>query len=307
MATRTRDVVAQDAESLRAEVEDPVSRALVDWVSQHRANSAATAATYEDSLRRGLASLSGPDDLRTMTPGRAGALIAAWREVWTPATVAATVAALSAFWTDRGAALALPPNPWTKYRRPARRVDRGRILTREETVRLLHALDPGRARGLGLFLYYTGARVSEALGLKWGDFHRQEGGAVLATLHGKGDKDREVRIRPDLWRYLLRMRRTTWDHGKPDRAFPYARQHAWRLIKQAATRAGLGDRRISPHVLRHAHATHALYNGAPLKIIQSNLGHARLETTAIYLDLMPGEQSEAYLDALEGGFDDDVE
>ena len=67
-------------------------------------------------------------------------------------------------------------------------------------------------------------------------------------------------------------------------------------MQEAARRAGLEHRIVSPHVLRHSHATHALEAGANLVAVKENLGHARLDTTQIYLNLRPGPRSEAYLE-----------
>ena len=70
------------------------------------------------------------------------------------------------------------------------------------------------------------------------------------------------------------------------------------MMQKAAQAAGLADRIASPHVLRHCHATHALEAGANLFEVQEQLGHARLDTTRIYLHLAPGPRSGRFVPPL---------
>jgi integrase/recombinase XerD len=67
----------------------------------------------------------------------------------------------------------------------------------------------------------------------------------------------------------------------------------FRLVQHAATRAGL-EVKISPHWLRHAHATHALERGAPIHLVQATLGHASVATTGRYLHARPTDSSARY-------------
>ena len=263
------------------------------WLAQVGSRSPATADTYRDALHR-----SGPSVLNArpgaLTPHVAAQLYQQWLKEWEVSTANITVAAWTTLFDDLIAQGVLPgPNPWTTFKR--RRVPEriaGRVLTEDEVKRLFVHAAPGLDRLLFRFLYYTGVRISEACALTWSDIHRGPDGVMVATVLGKGSKTRYVRIRPALWTALQAL------SGSPDdRIFPISRQRAWNHLHAAAVRAGLTTqgRSISPHVLRHSHATHAIEHGANIMAVKENLGHARLDTTQIYVNLQPGPRSEDYL------------
>ncbi|RMH11752.1 MAG: site-specific tyrosine recombinase XerD, partial [Gemmatimonadetes bacterium] len=168
------------------------------------------------------------------------------------------------------------------------------VLSPEEVTRLLEALDDThrfywRDRALLEFLYASGVRVSEAVGLRVADLALDDG---LATVLGKGAKERIVPVgrpaRVALERYLRDVR-PALDRGRSGgkvflnhRGGPLSRQSVFTLVKRAARRAGLDERRVSPHTLRHSFATHLLEGGADLGVVQELLGHADISTTQIY-------------------------
>ena len=138
-------------------------------------------------------------------------------------------------------------------------------------------------------LYATGLRVSELIGLKLFELNLQDG--VVRAL-GKGSKERlvplgEVAVQW-LQRYLQDGRAELLKGKSCDEVFVTARgagmsrQMAWILIKRYAVRVGIPRERISPHVLRHAFATHLLNHGADLRVVQLLLGHADISTTQVY-------------------------
>lgn len=165
-----------------------------------------------------------------------------------------------------------------------------------EDVELLlaNAGDPAtpvgiRDRALLEFLYGTGTRVSEAVGLDVDDLDLVEH-TVLVT--GKGDKQRMLPLgevaAEALDAYLVRGRAAlaTRGRGTPrlflnSRGGPLSRQSAYGILSAAAQRAGLSGR-VSPHSLRHSFATHLLQNGADVRVVQELLGHASVTTTQIY-------------------------
>jgi integrase/recombinase XerD len=177
----------------------------------------------------------------------------------------------------------------------APRVDRKLpdFLTIEETQRLLEAPDPDsplfwRDRAILEVLYASGMRVSELTGLTLTALELDEG---LATVFGKGSKERLVPIggpaRRALQRYLAEVR-PTLERGKGRglvfltvRGRPIGRESVWRIVRDAAKRAGLG-RDVSPHTLRHTFATHLIEGGADLAAVQELLGHVDISTTEIY-------------------------
>ena len=171
-----------------------------------------------------------------------------------------------------------------------------RILSEAEVHRLL-ALEPDpRNRVLLRFLYASGVRVSEAVGVRWGDMtERDEGGQV--TVHGKGGKTRHILLPPPIWRELVALR------GDAGPAVPVFRSQrgghlhpsqVLRIVKAAAKRAGLSGAQ-SPHWLRHAHASHALDRGAPIHLVQTTLGHSSVATTGRYTHARPTDSSARYL------------
>lgn len=158
-----------------------------------------------------------------------------------------------------------------------------------------------RARALLEILYAGGLRVSELVGLPVNAIARSES-AIYVT--GKGGKERLVPLTPpalDAISAWLAVRDETLPKAKPAlraRAqrflFPSSsaseghltREQFARILKDLATMAGLDAKKISPHVLRHAFATHLLANGADLRSVQALLGHADISTTQIYTHVL---------------------
>ncbi len=144
-------------------------------------------------------------------------------------------------------------------------------------------------------LYATGLRVSELVALPRTAAQRE---ARLIAVRGKGDKERLVPLN-DAAREAMAAYLASLDASRRERAgkapplskwlFPSSsesghltRQHFARDLKELAAASGLSPRLVSPHVLRHAFASHLLHNGADLRIVQTLLGHADISTTQIY-------------------------
>ena len=143
-------------------------------------------------------------------------------------------------------------------------------------------------------LYATGLRVSELVSLPLSAARRD---ARMIVVRGKGNKERLVPLndasRQAMAEYLAAMQALASGKKKSDVAskwlFPsfgesghLTRQHFARDLKELAVAAGLAPRLVSPHVLRHAFASHLLHNGADLRIVQTLLGHTDISTTQIY-------------------------
>jgi integrase/recombinase XerD len=169
----------------------------------------------------------------------------------------------------------------------------------EAQVHLLLALEPHpRNRVLLRLMYAAGLRVSEVCGLKWRDVQEREEGAGQITVYGKGGKTRVVLLSPETWTELIALK---GDGGADHPVFASrkARGHLHpsqvkRIILVAAARAGI-EAPVSPHWLRHAHASHALDRGAPIHLVQATLGHASVATTGKYLHARPDDSSARYL------------
>jgi integrase/recombinase XerD len=143
-------------------------------------------------------------------------------------------------------------------------------------------------------LYATGLRVSELVSLPLSAARRD---ARMIAVRGKGDKERLVPLNDASKRamadYLAAIdqsrKNKTAGAAQQKWLFPsfgesghLSRQHFARELKDLATAAGLAPRLVSPHVLRHAFASHLLHNGADLRIVQTLLGHTDISTTQIY-------------------------
>jgi integrase/recombinase XerD len=139
-------------------------------------------------------------------------------------------------------------------------------------------------------LYGAGLRVSELVGLPLAAVLRQ---ARVLVLRGKGGKERMVPlgepVRAALGRYLaersfflVKGKPSTWLFPSRGAKGHLTRQRLAQLLKALAPAAGIDPSRLSPHVLRHAFATHLLDHGADLRSVQKMLGHADITTTQIY-------------------------
>jgi integrase/recombinase XerD len=140
-------------------------------------------------------------------------------------------------------------------------------------------------------LYATGLRVSELIALP---ISAAERNARMLTVRGKGNKERLVPLneaaKKAMAEYLALLssangvRETKWLFPSFGRTGHLTRQHFARELKALAAAAGL--RQVSPHVLRHAFASHLLHNGADLRVVQTLLGHADISTTQIYTHVL---------------------
>lgn len=179
-------------------------------------------------------------------------------------------------------------------------------LSESDVERLLAA--PDRSTAIGLrdrtmleVLYAAGLRVSELVSLRVTDLNLRQG--VLRVI-GKGSKERLVPLGEEAIAWLNRyMREARGDLLKnnlaEDVVFPsshgkqMSRQAFWYRIKVHARKAGI-ERKLSPHTLRHAFATHLLNHGADLRVVQLLLGHSDLSTTQIYTHIAQHRMKELY-------------
>lgn len=175
----------------------------------------------------------------------------------------------------------------------ANRVDAGvraeRILSQDEIHRMLD-LETGRNKTMLRFLYASGLRVAELTSLTWRDFTPLDSGGVV-TVTGKGNKTRAINIPEPVWSEVMALR---GDATHDDRPFGLHQTTVWGIVSRAAKRAGI-DKSVSTHWLRHGMASHALDNGAPIALVQRQLGHANLTTTGQYLHARPSDAAGKYL------------
>ncbi|SHL16844.1 site-specific tyrosine recombinase XerD [Bradyrhizobium lablabi] len=177
--------------------------------------------------------------------------------------------------------------------------DVDRMLTRAKELTEQDASPQQRLRALRLHcllevLYATGLRVSELVALPLSASRRD---IRMIVVRGKGNKERLVPLneasRQAMADYLAAMEVLKPENKKNTPASKWlfssfgesghlTRQHFARDLKELAAASGLAPRLVSPHVLRHAFASHLLHNGADLRIVQTLLGHTDISTTQIY-------------------------
>ena len=185
-------------------------------------------------------------------------------------------------------------DPTLKLANPSRPSRLPKVMSEKQVEALLAAPDLDtplgrRDRAMLETIYATGLRVSELVGLRLHEVSLADG--VLRAL-GKGSKERLVPLGELaiewIQRYLDEARPEILNGQTSDDLFVTARggamtrQAFWQLIKRYALIAGIPPEKLSPHVLRHAFATHLLNHGADLRVVQLLLGHADISTTQIY-------------------------
>lgn len=142
-------------------------------------------------------------------------------------------------------------------------------------------------------LYATGLRVSELVGLRWPPFGDDP---RFLVIRGKGGKERLVPLSEPAriaiedyagWRGDFMTSKTSpWLFPSRGEAGHLTRQRFGQLLKDLAVAAGIMPSKVSPHVLRHAFASHLLAHGADLRAVQKMLGHADISTTQIYTHVL---------------------
>ena len=269
----------------------PEDRALVDrfldMLAAEAGSSKHTLAAYRNDLERTAESMGKLADASTTEVGKLGAM---WAEL-APSTVARRSAALRRFFgflVDDGLRRDDPSEalPRPRFERPL-----PRILEAEEIDSMFEAAEDratsgefSAVRNLALLelLYGSGLRASELVGLPRGAVRI---GQPFLVVRGKGAKERLVPISSRAEAAVAR-----WIELAPGGTpwlFPSGKSHLSRvrlfqIVRTMAADAGIAPERVSPHVLRHAFATHLLSGGADLRVLQSLLGHADIATTQIY-------------------------
>jgi integrase/recombinase XerD len=157
------------------------------------------------------------------------------------------------------------------------------VLNEEEVARLLEAAPGLKYKAAFGVAYGAGLRVSEVVALKVSDIDSKR--MTLRVEQGKGQRDRYVMLSPQLLEWL----RDWWRAARPQAWLfpgqnpvnPMSARQLSRVVRETARTAGIA-KRVSPHTLRHSFATHLLEQNVDIRVIQVLLGHAKLETTALY-------------------------
>jgi integrase/recombinase XerD len=215
-------------------------------------------------------------------------------------TIARHISALKQFFQFLVTEEICQEDPTSLLARPKKRKPLPKILTEEEITKLLETVtqdvspEGERLEALLEILYASGLRVSELISLEHDAvFYAEE----TLIVKGKGGKERMVPLSSyaikALEKYLKVRSEFIPQKGASKWLFPsygksghLTRQRLGQLLKALAIQAGIDPRKISPHVIRHAFATHLLNGGADLVSVQNMLGHADIATTQIYTHVM---------------------
>lgn len=298
-----------------------LDRAVLEYLSHlgvERGLAANTLSSYRRDLRRYLEHL---DERGIDAPDRVGesdilAFVGVLRAgdpdhpPLSAASTARTVVAVRGFhkFLVRERMVTADASAAVKPPRPPSRLPKALALSDVESI-LAAAAEPGttlakRDRALLEFLYGTGARISEAVGLDIDDFDGDDGSVLL---RGKGSKQRLVpvgSVAVAALRDYLAVGRPALVSAKTPTAAVFlnarggrlSRQSAWTVLSKAAERAGVAGS-ISPHTLRHSFATHLLDGGADVRVVQELLGHASVTTTQVYTLVTVEKLREVYATA----------
>ena len=260
---------------------------FLDMMAAEAGASKHTLTAYRNDLERGAETLGGLGNASAADVSKLGA---SWSDL-APSTVARRSAALRRFFgflVDEGFRRDDPSSalPRPRFERPL-----PRILDEDEVRRMFESAEDRAASGEGAavrnlalleLLYGSGLRASELVGLPRAAVRP---GQPFLMVRGKGAKDRLVPISSRAETAVQK-----WLEHVPSGApwlFPSGKSHLSRvrlfqIVRSLAADAGIPPDRVSPHVLRHAFATHLLSGGADLRVLQALLGHADIATTQIY-------------------------
>jgi site-specific recombinase XerD len=255
----------------------PLRQRMIDDMTARRL-SEATQKDYVRNVRNFTAFLGRSPDTATSDDLRRFQLHMAQQQV-SPWSINAAIAALRFFFT---VTLERPD-----LVRPLRIVNEPRkapvVLSQEEVARLLEAAPGLKYKAALSVAYGAGLRVSEVANLKVSDIDSER--MTLRVEQGKGQRDRYVMLSPQ----LLQVLRDWWRASRPqvwlfpgqNPINPMTPRQLNRAVHAAKDLASI-SKRVSPHTLRHSFATHLLEQGVDIRVIQVLLGHAKLETTALY-------------------------
>jgi integrase/recombinase XerD len=279
--------------------------AFLEMMSAERGAATNTLTAYQRDLRDWVAALK-PRTVSNASTGHLEGVLTGWAESGLGASTAARkLSALKQYCLFLQTEGLRSDNPAHRLRAPKAAKPLPKGMSQDEVDRLLdHAASDTSVKGLRMMamleiLYAGGLRVSELVSLRTAQTLRRDG---CLMIRGKGGRERLIPLtQPALdalaaWT-AVRAQTLPGNAAAAARAkaflFPsggtlghLTRERFAQLLKDLARAAGLQPTRISPHVLRHAFATHLLQGGADLRAVQTLLGHADISTTQIYTHVL---------------------
>lgn len=157
------------------------------------------------------------------------------------------------------------------------------VLSQQEIQRMFNACENLKHKVILSLLYSCGLRVSELLNLKWNHIDRSR--MIINIISAKGKKDRQVMLSksiiPLLENYYLEYRPKDYVLNGQF-SIQYSENSVNQVVKQLAKKAGINNKRVYTHLMRHCSFTHMVESGVDINLIQKLAGHANVKTTAIY-------------------------
>lgn len=265
---------------------------FVEMLAADRGAARNTLIAYRRDLEQAARLLGTSGGLAQADPSALQRLLAEWQDL-AASSLSRKISALTGFFRFCEEEGLIAADPARGLSRPTVRRPLPKLLSHTDIVTLFERLEADAAgegapdsavRMLCLMelLYGSGLRASELVGLARRSWSPDR---PYLIVKGKGGKERLVPL-SDRSRSALSRWATRLPSGDPwlfpVRGKPMSRIRLYQLVKQSALAAGIAPERVSPHVLRHAFATHLLEGGADLRVLQTLLGHADIATTEIY-------------------------
>jgi len=161
------------------------------------------------------------------------------------------------------------------------------VLSQDEIQRMFNVCSNKKHKVILALLYSCSLRVSELLNLKWKDIDRSR--MIINIIQAKGNKDRQVGLND----ILIKLLTEYYQEYKPKEyvlngqndSLQYSERSVGEVVKQLAIKAGICNKRVYTHLMRHTSATHLVENGVDINLIQKILGHSNVKTTNVYLHI----------------------
>lgn len=161
------------------------------------------------------------------------------------------------------------------------------VLSQNEIQRMFDVCENKKHKVILALLYSCSLRVSELINLKWKDIDRSR--MIINILQAKGNKDRQVGLNDTLIKllteYYQEYKSSVYVLNGQGNAAQYSERSVNEVVKQLASKAGVKNKRVYTHLIRHTSATHMVEAGTDINLIQKILGHSNVKTTNIYLHI----------------------
>lgn len=161
------------------------------------------------------------------------------------------------------------------------------VLSVDEIQRMFDVCENKKHKVIFALLYSCSLRVSELINLKWTDIDRSR--MIINIVQAKGNKDRQVGLNDQLIQlltdYWKEYKSTIYVLNGQGDLTQYSERSVGEVVKQLATKAGIKNKRIYTHLIRHTSATHMVESGTDINLIQKILGHSSVKATNVYLHI----------------------